>query len=99
MARNMSKYRTEIAELKMLDAQISEINKSVYQMKKQRDILDATLMKAMGKSTEGNIDGETVIRIKTSERNSVTMASVLEHAPKLADKIIQKKTSKKIEVL
>ena len=98
MARKMDKYREVYNDLRTIDQKISKYNKAVRELKAQRDILDAQLMKSMQKSTEGTIDGMVAIKVKTSIRNTATIGRVMQYAPEMADKIIQQTESKKIEV-
>lgn len=98
MARKMDKFRAEHKEIKSLDDKIAKYNKILKDLKAERAIHDSVIMKGMQNSTEGTIDGQVVFKVKTTERNTATIGRVHEFAPEVADKIIQKTTSKKIEV-
>lgn len=99
MARKMDKFRNDYESIKALDAKMTKMNKALRELKSERDKISAGLMKSMQTSTEGTIDGQVVMKVKTSVRKTATTARVMEFAPEVADKIILPVESKKIEVL
>lgn len=99
MARNMDKFAVDRNAMKKIDAEIAKHSKIVSQLRKERQVSEARIMKAMRTSTEGNINGELAFRKTSTERRSVTIGRVLEFAPEKAESLIQTKTSYKIEVV
>lgn len=99
MARKMDKYAKQRDEIRALDKKLADYNKAIRELKASRESIEAVIMKGMQNSVEGTVDGQVAFRIKTSERKTATIARVREFAPEVQDQIIQKVTSKKIEVL
>lgn len=99
MARNMNKYTTHHNAIKTLDEKIAAQSKVVSDLRKERELIVAKVAKGMRNSTEGLIEGNVAFRKVSTERRSATIGRVLEHAPEMADKIIETKVSTKIEVV
>lgn len=99
MARNMNKFAVDHNALKNLDVKISKQSKAISALRKEREVLESKIAKAMRNSTEGNIEGRLAFRKVSTERRSATIGRVLEFAPELANEIIQTKVSTKIEVV
>lgn len=99
MSRNMDRHADKVNELKRMNATITEMGREKRLLEAQRSALENQLMKSMGNSVIGTINGLTAIEIATSSRRSASVSAIENVAPELYDKLVKINESKKIKVL
>lgn len=97
MARKMDNYSAQIEELRQLTTQYQVASKELRNIEKQRKQIIGQLLTTMQTSTEATIDGQKVFEVKETQRRSTRIDLIMQHAPELADKLIETKTSKSIK--
>lgn len=99
MSRKMDSRVTLMDELKKTRAEITEIGKTKRKLEAKASEIEQSLLKSMGKSTIGTVDGESFIEVYTSSRRSIRIETAEKVCPNLLDKLITKTESKKVKFL
>lgn len=103
MARKMDSHIEEIAELQDLREEIAKIKREqrviLKPLEDKEELLNAKLVKIMGKSTEGTIQGKPFLEMVNTGRFTATKERVLKFAPEMYDKIMHRNDNWKIKVL
>jgi len=99
MSRKMDNRAAMLAELKAGRATITEMGREKRKLEARMSEIEQSLIKSMGKSTIGTINGKDAIKIYESERSSIRIETAKMVCPDLVDKLITKTQTKKVKFL
>ncbi len=99
MSKRMDKYTAQLAHLKLLTEESSELGKRMRAVDKERKVLIGEIISHMGASVVGSIGGEDYFKVVDNGKATVTIDRVLKYAPEYYDVLVVKNESPGIKFL
>lgn len=100
MSRKMDRHIDQLREYNKAVKRASEVGKLKREADAHKSKLEAQLIKTMGKSKVGTINGVTAIEVyESTPRRSIRIETAEQVCPKLLDKLVTTTSSTKVKVL
>lgn len=99
MSRKMDAHIHTIDDLRRRNGELTKMRRELRNAESEKSAIEAQLLKTMGKSTIGTVNGQVVISIGDTERRSVSVSTVEKVCPELKDKLVVVHEGKKVKVL
>lgn len=88
MARNLDKYKDKLAEFAQVSADYAKAGREYRALETRKKRLNDELVKIMGKSTVGEVDGKPFLETFDFSRDGVTKERVSQVCPQFYDQLV-----------